>query len=219
MNDIILQSCREVFTNPTDAEAETDNTDSTTEDHTNNNNMIFRPDDETTVTKDETQVQQMLKWHRESMTPPNRTEKRKKDDIPRQTTEQREQTRETVRQAKKEGARRHSNSSKSTTSTSTMSSNVDNKGTSKLRLTIYVKNSFNLNFSTNDLRDKENIRQAVIDEKEAKFTWENLQVEREGIIRAMRQERVDFDAVKYVRLEDAKFGKLISANKVYGHES
>ena len=100
-----------------------------------------------------------------------------------------------------------------------MSSNVDNKWTSKLRLTIYVKNSSNLNFSTNDLRDKEKIRQAVIDEKEAKFTWESLQVEREGIIRAMHQGRVDFDAKKYVKLEDAKFDKLISANKVYGQES
>ena len=142
-----------------------------------------------------------------------------KDDTPRQTTGQREQTRETVRQTKKVGARSRSNSSKSTASTPTMSSNVDNKWTSKLRLTIYVKNSSNLNFSTNDLRDKEEIRQAVLEETEAKFTWENLQIEREGIIKAMRQGRVDFDAVKYERIEDAKFDKLISANKVYGHES
>ena len=62
--------------------------------------MTPRPVDETTMTKDETQIQQILKRQRESMTPPNRTEKRKKDDIPRQTTGQREQTRETVRQTK-----------------------------------------------------------------------------------------------------------------------
>ena len=55
-----------------------------------------------------------------------------------------------------------------------MSSNVDNKWTSKLRLTIYVKNSSNLSFSTNDLRDKESIRQAVLDETEAKFYLEKL---------------------------------------------
>ena len=215
MNDIILQSCREVFTNPTDTETETDNTDPTTE----YDDTTSRPVDETTKTKDEIQVQQMLKRQRESMTPPNRNEKRMKDDTPRQTTGQREQTRETVRQPKKVGAHSRSNSSKSTASTSTMSSNVDNKWTSKLRLTIYVKNSSNLNFSTNDLRDKEEIRQAVLDETEAKFTWENLQIERKGIIKAMCQGRVDFDVVKYERIENAKFDKLISANKVYGHES
>ena len=88
MNDIILQSCREVFTNPTDTETETDNTDPTTE----TDDTTSRPVDETTTTKDETQVQQMLKRQRESMTPPNRNEKRIKDDIPRQTTGQREQT-------------------------------------------------------------------------------------------------------------------------------
>ena len=215
MNDIILQSCREVFTLPTDIETETDNTDPTTE----NDDTTSKPVDETSMTKDETQVQQMLKRQRESMTPPNRNEKRLKDDTPRQTTGQREQTRETVRQTKKVGACSRSNSSKSMASTSTMSSNVDNKWTSKLRLTIYVKSSSNLNFSSNDLRDKEEIRQAVLDETEAKFTWENLQVEREGIIKAMRQGRVDFDIVKYERISDAKFDKLISANKVYGHES
>ena len=217
MNDVILQSCREVFTcsNETETETETDNTDPTAE----NVDKTSRPDDITSMTKDETQVQQMLKRQRESMTPPNRNEKRLKDDTPKQTTGQREQTRETVRQTKKGGARSRSNSSQSTASTSTMSSNVDNKWTNKLRLTIYVKNSSNLNFSSNDLRDKEEIRQAVLDEKEAKFTWENLQVEREGIIKAMRQGRVDFDTVKYERINDAKFDKLISANKVYGHES
>ena len=63
---------------------------------------------------------------------------------------------------------------------------------------------------------KEKIRQAVLDETEAKFT---CKVQREGIVKAMSQGRVDFDAVKYERIEDAKFDKLISANKVYGHES
>ena len=194
-----------MFTNPTDTETETDNTDPTTEGQTNTDDMTSRPVDETTVTKDETQVQQMLKRQRESMTLPNRTEQRKKDGIPRQTTGQREETRETVRQTKRVGACSHSNSSNSTASTSTMSSNVDNKWTSKWRLTIYVKNSSYLNFSTNDLRDKEKIRQAVLDETEAKFPWESLQVEREGIIKAIRQGRVNFDAVKYERIEDAKF--------------
>ena len=77
-----------------------------------------------------------------------------------------------------------------------MSSNVDNKWTSKLRLIIYMKNSSNINFSTNDLRDKEEIRQTVLNKTGAKFTWESLQVEREGIVKAMHQRRVDFDAVK-----------------------
>ena len=63
------------------------------------------------------------------------------------------------------------------------------------------------------------IRQAVLRKDEAKFTWENFQVEREGILKAIKQGRVDFDAVKYKRIEDIKFDKLISANKVYGHES
>ena len=57
MNDIILQSCREVFTNPTETESVTDNTNHTTDDQTNIDDMTFKPVDETTMTKDETQVQ------------------------------------------------------------------------------------------------------------------------------------------------------------------
>ena len=70
--DIILQSCREVFTNPTDTETETDNTDHTAE----YDDTTSRPVDETTTTKDEIQVQQMLKRQREPMTPPNRNKKK-----------------------------------------------------------------------------------------------------------------------------------------------
>ena len=77
MNDIILQSCREVFTNLTDTESVTDNTNPTTEDQANTDDMTSRPVDETTMTKDETQIQQMLKRQRVNNSP-NRTEKRKK---------------------------------------------------------------------------------------------------------------------------------------------
>ena len=56
-------------------------------------------------------------------------------------------------------------------------------------------------------------------QKKLNLLWENFQVEREGILKAISQGGVDFDAVRYERIEDVKFDKLISANKVYGHDS
>ena len=86
MNDIILQSCQEVFTGTSSARTETDGmtTNTATDDQTNNDNMTLRLEDEAIATNDE-QIQQMLKRQRESMTPPNRNEKRKKDDNPAMT--------------------------------------------------------------------------------------------------------------------------------------
>ena len=78
VNGIILQSCREIFTNSIETETETDNTYSTTEDQTNDNNMTLRLDDETTMTNDEKQMQQMLQRQRESMTTPQTEMKREK---------------------------------------------------------------------------------------------------------------------------------------------
>ena len=65
MNDVILQSCREVFTFPTDIETETDNTDPTTE----NDDTTFRPVDKTSMTTTSNflrfvfRTSKWCKWH------------------------------------------------------------------------------------------------------------------------------------------------------------
>ena len=89
--------------------------------------------------------------------------------------------------------------------------------TKNLGITVYLKKSSNFNSANKDPREKQKIMNAII-QGEAKFTWDNLTVEREGILRAISQGRINFDAVKYEKIDNVKFDKLISANEVYAQD-
>ena len=136
MSDIILESCREVFQGSHGTETETNQIteNEETEDQTETDDMTLRLEDENA--RQEEQVHMLLKRQRESMTPPNRDEKRKKDERPevpttsqtpqkqtniqeglpqRQKDEGKERARVSVKQREREGGpRSHSSSTSST---------------------------------------------------------------------------------------------------------
>ena len=223
MNDIILQSCREAFsdlTSDTNDQPTSAPSDTQTPSSADNNDTTERRNDDLISVPDG--PIQVLKRQRESMTPPNKTDKRLKDDStdtdqtqqmtcdakpPRPTKSDRETRKDTARHPNKTGAR--SRSASSSIPSTSMTKNLD--------ITIFSRKNSTLKFTSRDPRDKQKVITAI-QQGEVKIAWRNVGVEWEGILKAFTQGKIDFDAVKYDTLDDNKFDNFISSNRIYGQD-
>ena len=124
----------------------------------------------------------------------------------RQRDEGMERARISVRQKEREGGPRSRSSSTSSTY----------KGIKSLGLTIYVKQSSDFNISSKDPRERNRIRIAAAEGVEAKFTWTHKTTEWIKIKNALQRGTLDLDEVKYQKMEDDQFDKLISQYTSYG---
>ena len=81
MADMVAQTCKEVFLNSYDGKTE-DETDNLTTDNTqtDNDNMTLRLTEDNVANAEQHTQQQQVKRQRESLTPPNKDEKRKKEE-------------------------------------------------------------------------------------------------------------------------------------------
>ena len=84
------------------------------------------------------------------------------------------------------------------------------KGTKTLGLTIYVKQSSDFDISSKDPRERNKIRIAAAEGVEAKFTWTHITTDWIEIKNALLKGTLDLDEIKYQKINDAQFDKLIS---------
>ena len=222
MTDIVLQSCREVFlgTQETNTEDETDGqtTDNASNKQTDEDELTLRMVDEDVATEATPRKRQ-----RESLTPPNKDEKRKKEDGV-ENTESDISTKKNPCNNKGlpqrhwgvGGARSRSNSRSKdkreklrSGSPSTSSTVQLDKRTKSLGLKMYMKKSSNFDIISKDPRERNRIRKAAIVGKEVKFIWDSLSTEWEYIVNNLKKGTIDLNEIQYQKIDDTKFDNLI----------
>ena len=228
MTDIVLQSCREVFlgTQESSIEEETDRqtVDNATDKQTNNDELTLKLVDDNVATE-EIPKQRQTKRQRESLTPPNKDEKRKKDDrveiteteiTPKKNPCNNEGLPQRHRgdgdaRVRTKSRPRNKRGELRSCSFSTSSTVQFGKRTKNLGLKMYMKNSSNFDIISKDPRERNGIRIAAIEGVEVKFTWDSLSTEWEYIINNLKKGTIDLNDVKYQKIDDTKFNNLISS--------
>ena len=234
MTGAVLQACREIFKEQTKEQEESSVRETESGDMDNISDEA--------IEREGMEIDRLIKRSRESLTPPLRDEKRKKDGSsstqskrpptppgkpqqpPHPPTQgagrgavpKEQQSREKEREREGEGRESFVPRAR-TSSTSSQSSQPDKNITREMGITVYVKKSSPLNTHSRDPRVREELRKAVI-KGEAKFTWRNPKAERECIISGFSKGRLDMDEITYKRVEDTYFEKLISkCSGIYGN--
>lgn len=109
-----------------------------------------------------------------------------------------------------------SRTSSASSTTSYTSGQEARRGTKSLAMTVYVKKSSTLNITSRDNVSRNEIREAIL-RGDAKFTWRNIKVERDSILRALRKGTLDMNEMTYVRVADTQYEKIIDrCETVYG---
>ena len=233
MTETVTKVCRELFLQQAredqeeEEEGSTEHPSTRTERGEPSDNVFAEGDiSDEAITNQEMEIDQLIKRHRESMTPPTRNEqKRRKDESETtgKTTVEKPPVppkrpaasgpqgaegggplpqRESVR-AKQEPRSR-------TSSTSSTSSQSDRNITREVGITVYIRKSSNLNIVSKNPSARNNIRKAIL-RNEAKFMWKNPKAERDAILRGFQRDKINMEEIEYKRVEDHIYGKIVSS--------
>ena len=186
------------------------------------------------IEREEREIDTMIKRHRESLTPPAREDKRKKQGGEMETKEKpslpRRQpvvkpetgavskTKEVARERAREREEETTKPRSRTSSTSSQQSQPDTILTEQIGIVVYVRKSSHLDITSRDSTKRGEIRRAIL-KGEIKFTWKNPKVERQNLMNAFARGRVDMDEIEYKRVDNAAFGKIYSVcTGIYGSQ-
>ena len=90
------------------------------------------------------------------------------------------------------GGRRREGRNWDQRSRNSSTSSVEDSRTREIGLTVYVRKTSNLKIHSNDPKDRNQIRLAILRE-EAKFTWKNVKVEWRNIMNAFEKDNLDLN--------------------------
>ena len=194
----VMEACKEIFREKSKEETRKETEKDRSGTHTSDEHGLEMDLDDDVIEQEEIEIEGMIKRHRESLTPPSREDKRKKQEKemgmtqrpPRQQQKQtsqqahqsetgaiaktRDGVEENVRETERERSLREiiSQPRSRTSSTSSQQSQPDSNVTKQVGITVYVRKRSHLDINSKDPIKRGEIRRAII-KGEVKFTWKN----------------------------------------------
>ena len=242
MTSTVEEACREVFRERTKKDYRTTaEEDRTTTLSSSEPNLEMDISDDA-IEREEREIDTMIKRSRESLTPPAREDKRKKQEKAsgaeaakkppqpqRQSTEQvpgpesgavtktRTEAEEGTRETEEEREQRKAAvQPRSRTSSTSSEKSLPGNITKQVGITVYVRKTSNLNITSRDPRKREEVRRAIT-KGDAKITWKNPKAERQSLIQAFSKNKIDMEEIEYRRIDNGAFEKLNSVcTSIYG---
>ena len=230
MTETVTKVCRELFQQQAREQEE-----ECSREQMSDNAFVEGDISDEAIASQEMEIDRMIKHHRDSITPPNLSEQKRKKEgesstaysevkppVPpkRPTTTgphgaesegalpQRDKAREKTKQEPRPR----------TSSTSSVSSQPDRNITKEVGLTVYIGKSSKLDITSKNPNVRNEIRKAIL-KNEAKFTWKNPKAERENILGGFNRGRFDLNEIEYRRVEDHVYEKIISkCTGIYGQQ-
>ena len=234
MTSMVMEACREVFRERTKKDYRTTAEEDRTTTHDSSEPNLEMDISDYAIEREEREIETMIKRSRESLTPPAREDKRKKQEkasgaeaakkppqpqrhstkqapgpesgaIAKTRTEALEGTRETEEEREQ---RKAAVQPRSRTSSTSSEKSLPGNITKQVGITVYMRKTSNLNINSRDPHKREEVRRAIT-KGETKITWKNPKAERQSLIQAFSKNKIDMEEIEYRRIDNNVLEKCL----------